>query len=132
MATARQLSSMLDGTGFESFEIPGFHGFRRRYGDRDQVLLFFSWSNPKIADRRGIPRSYLVLLPFLDHGEDECGRYIIPQVEWPSKDQKRRPWQDVADEFRQVFLPIMDAPADQARDMLDHHIDLDRYAIRTE
>lgn len=62
-------------------------------------LGIFSWSNPKIAEKRGIPGGYYVfcfsntdrrILPFFEKGETV-----------------RRPWSEIEKEFREVLLPII-------------------------
>lgn len=107
--TEQQILSMVDRHGFVRTDHQRLIGFRRRHRDgRDQFLGLFSWSGRKIAQARGIPAAYLVVCLGLDQAE-ECARYRLPLVDWPSTTQTQRPWRDVATEFKDVFIAALDA-----------------------
>lgn len=126
MPTEQQIVALVKGHGFEQIDDPGFVSFIREHpkDGRKQWLRIFSWGNPKHADDEHgnprIPRAYLVVIPGLDHDTDHGigTRFRLPLVNWPldpaarvpAAQQKRRPWKDVADEFRKKFLSAMDAP----------------------
>lgn len=69
----------------------------------------------------------MVVIPCLG-GWAEDSRYRVPLVEWPSADQKPRPWNDAADEIEERFLSIFDLPDEKARAVLDS-LDEDRYPL---
>lgn len=69
----------------------------------------------------------MVVIPCLG-GWEEDSRYRVPLVEWPSADQKPRPWNDAADEIEERFLSIFDLPDEKARAVLDS-LDEDRYPL---
>lgn len=125
MATEKQVTKMVAGDGFEYVEEQGFHSFTRRHPDdeRRQWLRFIFWGNPKHADKAGIPRSYLCVIPSLDvevEGHDPV-RLRLPLVYWPddevwrvpAAEQTIRPWGDVTAEFHRVFMTAFDAPYDE-------------------
>ncbi len=109
--------------GFEPSPTPGFVGMVRTNedGTTERLDVFF-WSNKKAAAAADVPWSILVF--------DIGGRrYQIPQVEWPSDTQPRRPWPEIEAEFDQVFGPLLNLPAD-ARSALVAEISSDpRYVI---
>lgn len=114
MVTEKQVLSLGKAHGFTSSPRRGFVGLERQRADGvNQRLDVFWWSNPKIADAHGTPRSYLVLCPTLDGGA-EAGRWKVPLVEWPSDGQPTRRWADVADEVSRVIMPIMDGPVEMS------------------
>jgi hypothetical protein len=120
MPTEKQITSMVDGHGFRMTPEPGFVSFRRTHPDgRPQLLRVFWWSNKKIAAERGIPNAYLVVCLSLDQDEREEGRYRLPLVDWPSPDQVRRSWRDVAKEFTRVFMDALNASSDEGHRKLD-------------
>lgn len=131
MATEKQVTKMVAKYGFEYVEEEGFHSFTRRHPDdgRTQWLRFIFWGNPKHADKVGIPRSYLCVIPSLDvevEGRDPA-RLRLPLVHWPddeiwrvpAAEQTVRPWPDVIDEFHRVFMAAFDAPHNEGRAALE-------------
>lgn len=127
MATEKQVTKMVAPHGFEHVEDRGFLSFTRQHpkDGRKQWLRFIFWGNPKHADKAGIPRSYLCVIPSLDvevEGLDPA-RLRLPLVYWPddeiwrvpAAEQKIRPWEDVAEEFRRVFMAALDAPREEGR-----------------
>lgn len=115
MATPSQMLALGEACGFSASERRGFVGLARvREDGYYQRLDFFRWSNRKHAAAAGVPRAYLVVCISLN-GRAETGRWIVPLVEWPSELQEPRPWVDVAEEFKTVFPPILDAPLHDAR-----------------
>lgn len=75
----------------------------------EQRLDVFRWSNSlDYATLNGIPRSYLVLCLTLHGQTEDGGRWMLPLVEWPSDEQPLRPWDDVVEEFDEVFAPLFD------------------------
>lgn len=127
MASTRQIVAMVTGHGFTERTEPGFLAFTRAHptDGRSQQLHVFTWSNKKIAAAEGTPSAYLVICPAIDvplgrHGrrvEDE--RFKIPLVEWPDAPDTRRPWASVLAEFDDLFAPVFDLPAPEARIHLD-------------
>lgn len=115
MATEKQVTALGAECGFDPSPRRGFVGLARvREDGYYQRLDIFWWSNRKHAAAHGIPRAYLVICPALN-GWGEVGRWRLPLVDWPSEEQATRPWTDVAGEFKEVFLPILDAPLHEAR-----------------
>lgn len=122
MPTERQIITMTEPHGFRLEHKPGFVAVARRHPEdaRHQWFKIFWWGNPKHADAKGIPRSYLCIDPILDseQGHSTLGRYRLPLVDWPdnpddrlpSSEQKIRPWRDVVKEFNEVFVAALDAP----------------------
>lgn len=114
---------MLLPLGFEEYETPGFLAFS--YGPND--LRVFTWSNRKVADRDGIPRSYAVLC--FGFGTPDQFRVRVPLVEWPSAEQAKRPWPEVQAEIETVFLPLLNLRSSvEALAVLDSY-DQDRYSL---
>lgn len=131
MATEKQVTKMVSGHGFEYVEEPGFLSFTRQHPEdgRTQWLRFIFWGNPKHADKAGIPRSYLCVIPSLDvevQGRDP-GRLRLPLVYWPddeiwrvpAAEQTVRPWDDVTAEFRWVFIAAFNASYSAGLDALN-------------
>lgn len=132
MPSQRQIASLLASTAFAPQDAPGFEAFTRHHprDGRRQIIRIFTWSSTRHADdaegNPERPRAYLCIDPVLDADTGDAeARYRLPLVEWPSapedrspaKDQARRPWADVAAEFREVYLRALDEPfpAGQAR-----------------
>lgn len=98
--------------GFEFSHSDGFVGMKRTNEDgTTERLDVFYWSNKKAAEAAGIPWAYVVF-------DIEGRRYRIPQVEWPSDTQERRPWADVKAEFDRVFGPVLNLPVGQRDELL--------------
>lgn len=87
--------------GFEPSPTPGFVGMVRTNDDgTTERLDVFWWSNKKHSDDAGSPRAYMVF-------DIDGQRFKIPQVEWPSDTQPRRPWPQIEAEFDEVFGPLL-------------------------
>lgn len=114
---------MLLPLGFEEYEVPGFLAFS--YGPND--LRVFKWSNPKIADRDGIPRSYAVLC--FGFGTPDQFRLRVPLVEWPSESQAKRPWAEVQAEIETVLLPLLNFRSHTEAAAALASLDTERYAL---
>lgn len=118
--TRRQIQNSFTQHGFSEHPAPGFVGFHRFHptDGRFQQLHVFTWSNPKAAERQGIPSAYLVICPTIDEPKGLEGlphpsptpRFRIPLVHWPSEKQEPRNWQEVVDEYERVFLPAFELP----------------------
>lgn len=119
MTTALRVKRLVSGLSFFQFDDPGFVSFRRYYDGVVQVVKFFFWSNPRHADAIGIPRHYVVIALDLDSatgtGESD-GRFAL--IVEGRRGEGKRDWVDVADEFYEVFVPILDAPVAVGRAML--------------
>lgn len=113
-----KLEVMLEGTGFEPVETGGFG--RTHSDGREQGLRFVWWSNPKLADQYDRAKAHLVVVLDLEVGMSR--RFKLPLIEHvygvKSADQEYRDWDDVVKEFREVFLPALDASFDEGMDML--------------
>lgn len=126
MVTANMLRKLLEPHGFVQHETPGFLAFHRTHADgRRQVVQFFTWTNPKHADRMGVPHAYLVVAPAIDvatsagdlgFGQPEDGRFTIIQKGFGG--QPVRGWAEVAEEFEGEFMPAFDASVTQGRSIL--------------
>lgn len=120
MAAVQSLRKLVKGHGFIEHDTPGFVAFHRTHEDgREQSLSVFWWANAKHAAAKGIPRSYMVVC--LDPGGGAGGgRVRLPLVQWPAPPagQSNRSWAEVAKEFEEVFWPIYDLPAAEARERI--------------
>ena len=121
--------------GFKPTSVPGFSAYERVGADRAiQSLGLFRWSNTKVADAAGIPRAYLVAVLAESVAllrESFIPRIQVPLVEWPSKDQLRRSWRDVAEELDEVVTPFLDAStAVQVAALTEHLLNNERNLLR--
>ncbi len=87
--------------GFAEYETPGFLGFTHKSG-RD--LRVFFWSNAKVADRDGTPRSTTIFCVGFDQPDQY--RIGLSNVVWPSPDQPKRDWADIERELVADILPL--------------------------
>lgn len=120
----RALRKLLAEHGFTEYETPGFLGFKRKDG-RD--LRVFFWSNTKVADRDGTPRSTTIFCIGFEH--PDAYRLAVPNVVWPSEDQPKRDWADIESELTSVILPLYDMKMDEAEARAEELAD-GKYALR--
>lgn len=127
MLRVNMLRKLLEPHGFVQHDTPGFLAFHRTHEDgRLQLVHFFTWSNPKHADRTGVPHAYLVVAPALDvahtpgeprYGQHEDGRFTI--IQKGVGGQPVRAWADVAGEFEKLFIPAFNETSARGREILN-------------
>ena len=125
MTTTKRIAALVEPHGFVEHDEPGFAGFHRIHPDgRKQLLHVFFWGNPKHAEAKGIPHSYVVVVPTIDSEtlpeEDGYYRSEDARVRINTKGIHGVPiaWEDAAAEFSELILPIFDEPVETGYDLL--------------
>ena len=119
-AQSDRLMEMLDGTEFVHER--GAYFSRVHRDGRTQRVRMVWWCNPELARSRGIPIAHLGVGVQLE-GTSEVF-YKIVLVE---EDETLRDWDEVAQEFHDVFMQMLDSPVEDGM-LMQWSMD-DRYIV---